>query len=184
MFQYKDNRFHPDLITDPLAPRLKVDVGQTGFFAGREFRTFQRIDIAAGSQYVIKAVVDSDIILLALDVTITSGNLELETRVGGTEGGVFGGDVPIFRANNTSTSATPAGTVTLSAGGTHTGGTVLDLLLDKTDANANRTQTVGAAQGGERGIGAGTYYFAFNALLGAGVDAVSGVFKARWQIQP
>ena len=43
--------------------RLRVDVGQTGFFAGREARTFYQFEIASGATQVIKVVSATDTIL-------------------------------------------------------------------------------------------------------------------------
>ena len=44
------------LMTDNDGPfaRLRVDVGQTGFFAGRTFRTFQKLTVASGTSRVIR----------------------------------------------------------------------------------------------------------------------------------
>lgn len=161
--------------------RLRVDVGQTGFFAGREFRTFHQLSIAAAGVQVIKAVVPINIILFGLEVVITSGDLVVETVVSGTEGGAFSTALPILPRNTMTERPTPLYTpqVALSTGGTLTGGTVIDLLLNKTADNANFAASVGVNSSDERGIGAGTYYFRITA--GA---AVSGLLKARWEERP
>ncbi len=93
------NTFPQDLMTDGgtgPSRRLRVDVGQTGFFAGREFRTFRELNIAASTTFVIKAVVPIDVILFGLKVSIESGQLRLATVVGGTPGGSFSETLPIF----------------------------------------------------------------------------------------
>lgn len=177
---------HPplDLLTDGgTGPnrRFRVDVGQTGFFAGREFRTFRRLNITAGAIVVIKAVVPINIILFGLEANIYQGLLDVETVVGGTEGGTFSEALPIFPRNTMSERPTPIYTplVVLTAGGTHTGGTVLDPLVVKAADNSNFAASVGSQSSDERGVGAGTYYIRLTAVTGQG--DVLGTFKARWE---
>ena len=180
--------FHIPLITDwqnGAGPnqRLRVDVGQTGFFAGREARTFREIDLATGTTLVIKAVVPINIILFGLSLFLTNGSVKVETMVGGTEGGTFSETLPIFPRNTMSERPSPFYTpvVTLTAGGTHTGGTVLDVLLAQTTNVGSQSASVGVETGDERGVGAGTYYFR---LTASGSGNSIGVFKARWEERP
>ena len=177
---------HPpfDLLTDGgdgPNRRIRVDVGQTGFFAGREFRTFKELDIAASGSYIIKAVVPVDVILFGIKASIDAGHLRIGTYVTGTEGGSFSETLPIFGRNNMSERPTPFYTplVVLTAGGTHTGGVELDVFRLKANANTNQASTVGAEGGDERGVGANTYYFRLTNL--SSTDAVTGVFSARWE---
>jgi hypothetical protein len=157
--------------------RFRVDVGQTGFFAGREFRTFMRL---TGS-VVIRAVVPVNVILFGLSCQLSAGEMDIETVVGGTPGGSFSTVLPIFPRNTMSERPTPFYTpaVVLDAGGTHTGGTILDVLHIKVADNSNFASSVGAEGGDERGVGAGTYYFR---LVATGTT--SGVFKTRWEERP
>ena len=159
-------------------PRIRVDVGEPSFFDGRQFRTFKELNIALSTEYVIKAVVPVNVILYGLELTLISGEIKLETVVGGTEGGAFSETLPIFPRNTMSERPTPLYTpqTVLTAGGTHTGGTVLDLLWAKTADNAQFAGSVGQVPGDERGVGAGTYYFRLNAII-----AATGTFKARWE---
>lgn len=156
--------------------RLRVDVGQTGFFAGREFRTFYEVTASS----VIQAVVPINIILFGLDLTLLEGEARVETVVGGTPAGTFSTILPIFNRNTMSevpSVYTPV--VTLTAGGTHTGGVVIDLLSNKTAGNANFASSVGTASGDERGIAGGTYHFR---IIVTGTTR--GIFKARWEERP
>lgn len=169
---------------DGINPRIRVDVGQTGFFAGREFRTFKELNIPISSIYVIKAFVPINVILFGLSVGIEAGHLRLATVAGGTEGGSFSETLPIFGRNNMSERPLPLYTpvVALTAGGTHTGGTEIDILRLKSNNNTNQATTVGAEGGDERGVAAGTYYFRLQNL--SATDAVVGVFSARWEERP
>lgn len=162
--------------------RLRVDVAQTGFFAGREFRTFLRLNIANGATQVIKAVVPLNIILFELKTVINSGDLDISTRVGGTEGGSFSTTLPNFRTNNMSSIPQPpyASQVVVTTGGTHTGGTEISVLLVKANDITNQANTIGG-ESLERGIATGTYYFLCTNL---GTDPVVGLFEARWEERP
>lgn len=171
--------------------RLRVDVGQTSFFEGREFRTFKELNIAAGATYVVRAVVPLNIILFGLEVSIDQGWLRVGTYVGGTPGGTFSETLPILGTNNMtpgtehrrnySGNIYTAQTV-LTAGGTHTGGTELDVLRIKTADNTTFGSSVGAAPNDERGVSANTYYFRLLNL--DAMDPVTGTFKARFEERP
>lgn len=167
-----------------ISPRLRVDVGQTGFFAGREFRTFKELSIAASSEYVIKAVVPFNIILFGLTVVVESGQLRMTTLAGGTSGGTFSETLPVLGRNNMTERPMPfySPQVVLTAGGTITGGTILDVVRLKADQNSNRASSVGSEPGDERGILPGTYHFRLENLNST--DPIAGVLSARWEERP
>lgn len=172
-------KFYTD--NDGANARLRVDVAQTGFFAGREFRTFYEWTVSTTEVRVIKAVVPLNIILFELGmVPVLEGEIRIETLLGGTEGGVFGTPLPIFPTNTMSDKPQPpyVNQVLLTTGGTLTGGTLLDPTAGKTSDNANFASSVGAGQGAERGVAANTYYFRMTAT------ALRGIFKARWEERP
>lgn len=66
------------LLTSETNPRLRVDVGQTGFFEGREFRTF----LEFSASQVIRVVVPINVILFNLSVSLTEGEVRVETVSG------------------------------------------------------------------------------------------------------
>lgn len=160
-------------------PRIRVDVAQTSFFEGREFRTFKEWPTATSGEYVIKVVVPVNTILHELNIDAEEGSLRMLTKVGGSEGGSFDEVFPIFSTNTMSEKPQPpyAAQCSLVAGGTHTGGTVLDPLRVKTSGNTNFASSAGA-RAAERGIGAGTYYFAIT------LTNFIGTLKARWEERP
>lgn len=164
-------------------PRLQVDQGSTGFFAGREFRTFRRLNIGNGQSEVIEAVVPVNVILTGLKLSVQDGWADVETIVGGTPGGTFGTPLPIFNRNNMTEVPTPVYTaqVTLATGGTHTGGTILDVISARSAGSTAQASSVGDALSDERGIGPGTYYFR---VANVGSGDVDGVFSARWEERP
>lgn len=174
---------HPpfDLLTDGgdgPNRRLRVDVGQTGFFGGREFRTWKELNLTLGQVYVVKAVVPVDIILFSNIINLTSGEVKMYTSVGGTEGGSFSETLPILARNTMSERPTPIYTpvVTLTAGGTLTGETNIDLVWAKTADNSNFAANVGSGIGEERGVAANTYHFKMTAVI-----AATGVWSAWWE---
>jgi len=85
--------------------RLRVDVGQTGFFAGREFRVLKELSIASGATQVLKIVSPIDSILYAFGVELTLSQLRVELVVGGTESGTFNSPITPFRTNQMTTAS-------------------------------------------------------------------------------
>lgn len=165
--------------------RLKVDQGQTSFFEGREFRTFKELSIPALTTYAIRIIVPLDIIFTQFIADIESGWLRASSAVGGTPGGTWTTQLPVFMRNNMSVGVNRrqnnVAQVTLQEGGTHTGGTELDVTRVKSGSNqgSNASTTVGGVQGDERGIAAGTYYFRLQNLHTT--DAITGTLHASWE---
>lgn len=179
---------HPpyDLLTDAdgTGPnrRLRVDVGQTGFFAGREARTFYEFpSITAASTLVIRAVTPVNTVLWDLSVMLRSGEAKVYTVVGGAAGGTFSTTLPIIGTNTMSSIPQPpySHQMVITAGGTHSGGTVIDELWISAGTNPALSSTSRAGADTERGVPAGTYYFLITAIA----DAV-GLVTARWEERP
>lgn len=158
--------------------RLRVDVGQTGFFAGREFRTWKELNLTQGQVYVVKAVVPVDLILFSNVLQLATGEVKMFTSFGGTEGGTFSESLPVLPRNTMSERPSPFYTplVTLTAGGTLTDETNIDLVWVKTADNSNFSGNVGGSLGEERGVGANTYHFKLTAIA-----AATGVWSAWWE---
>lgn len=163
--------------------RLRVDVGQTGFFAGREFRTLHEIAIATGATEVIKVVSNVDTIVQMFSAEIISAKLRVELRVGGTEGGTFSNALPIFKTNTMTTASSYTSNVTMAYGGTHTGGTLVDLLLLKSGDGTSQSKDVvsSASEALPQGFSAGTFYIK---LINTDGSTANGIFKARWEERP
>lgn len=150
--------------------RLRVDIGQTGFFEGREFRVFREFSIGAGETLTLRVTVPINAILFEQGVEIDAGSIRITNALGGTPGGTFSEVITPIGKNNMSTRPTPFYTpqITWAAGGTHTGGFVFDIHR-AVSANATAQQsTVGNIVGDERGVAAGTYYVKYE-NFGSGV---------------
>jgi hypothetical protein len=161
--------------------RMRVDVGQTGFFAGREFRSFYEFSIPSGQTRVIKVVAPINTIVQTFGVDLDLAELRVELRAGGTEGGTFSTSIPSLPANGMSSGSGYTGQVTMSTGGTHTGGTVYDLLILYSGANANKAVASSATEALPQGFPAGTYYISLQNTDGA---TATGIFRARWEERP
>lgn len=178
-------RFSTELAADVMTGgneefrRIRVDVAQTGFFQGREFRTFLELDI--GATLTIQVVVPIDVILFNLQLDLIAGGARVATIAGGTPSGTFGTPLPIIPVNNMSIAPAYSPVVTLAHGGSVSGGTELDVLLTQTAGIGNQAASVGAGGSGERGIGAGTYYYEITPLGGSNLEAV---FRGRWEERP
>lgn len=162
--------------------RLRVDVAQTGFFAGREFRTFKEFSAAETSTYVIKIVTPINVILFEFGLEIEAGTIRIETISGGApvEGGSFSENLPRIPTNTMTEKPQPpyATQIALTAGGTLTGGTVIDVLRAKAADNSNFAASVGAEAGAERGVAPATYYWRMT------MTGFIGIIKARWEERP
>ena len=161
--------------------RLRVDSGQTGFFAGREARTFYEFSIPNGQSQVIKVVSPSDTIVQTFSLELDLASLRLELVVGGTEGGTFNTPLPIFKTNTMTTASDYTPQVTMNRGGTHTGGTVVDLLTAISGANANKAVSQTATEALPQGFAAGTFYIR---LINTDGAPATGIFRARWEERP
>ena len=171
------------LLTDRGGPnqRLRVDVGQTGFFAGREARTFKELNIAASGSYTMKFVSPVNFIVQLIEIAIESGTIRYESFAAGTEGGSYSETLPIILTNLMTERPTPlyVPLVAITAGGTITGGTALDITRIKANANTNQATSVGNTEDNVRGYPAGTYYVRLSNL--SGTDAAVGTVKLRWE---
>ena len=168
------------LMTDGDGPyaRVRVDVGQTGFFAGREFRCLHEFSIASGATQVIKVVAPINTIVQMFSADLELAELRIELRVGGTEGGTFSTAVPIFKTNTMTTASNYTGQVTMHTGGTHTGGTLVDVITLISGANANKATQSTTSDELPNGFAAGTFYIK---LINTDGATATGIFRARWE---
>lgn len=169
------------LITSETKPRLRVDVAETSFFEGREFRTFLELNIAAGATQVVRFTATKDFILHEQTLSIESGSLRMAAIAGnGTPGGTFNVALPIIGKNRMTERPLPyyEATTTIATGGTHTGGTEVEVVRLSTSNATAQQSSVGATVASERGLPAGTYYIR---LANVGSGAVVGVYSLFWE---
>jgi hypothetical protein len=150
---------------------------EIAFYAGREYRTFKEFSIAQGASYNIKVEATSDTIVYEFGCSLQSGEVKIELVTGGTEGGSYSTELPIFPCNTMSVTPVVATGITMTANGTHTGGTVVDLLYADTGQGSGARQTT-ASEDYPQGFAAGTFYIRIT-NLDNGTSA--GIFRARWE---
>ena len=163
------------------AGRLFVEDGNSAFYEGRQYFTFNEFSIAQAAVGVYKVVITEDVIMRDFFVQLGVSVARVEIVAGGTEGGSFTTLLPISSTNNMLRTPVTASTSTMSYGGTHTGGTVLDLFLLNSGNNLNQAT---GSQGGEQfpvGFPPGTYYVR---ITNTGNATATGLFKARWTEDP
>lgn len=161
--------------------RLRVDVGQTGFFAGREFRVIEELSIASGATQVLKIVSPIDSILYAFGVELTLSQLRVELVAGGTESGAFSSAITPLKTNQMTTASDYVHQVTFATGGSHTGGTVIDAFDIVSGSNVNKAIVQQVDESQPLGFNAGTYYIRMRNTDGA---TANGFLKLRYEERP
>lgn len=176
----------PSMLTSPLEgyQRVKVDVGQTGYFEGRQFRAFKELSLGAGASYTVKFARSVDINIQTVDLTSDAGSIRMDVYRGATEAGVWSETLANIPVNDRLSRPFPyyVSAAVLTAGGTISGGTLRDTIR-VVAANATAQQnTVGGSGAGERGVGADTVgYYKFTNF---GTGTATGVFHIAWEERP
>lgn len=178
----------PALITDNGGPsqRLRVDPGQTGFFAGRMFRTFHEFSIpSAGSlEFLFQSPIN--FIVWTQKIEIDQGALKVENIVNPASiTGVWTELPEIPRNKMTEVPAPYTSQVQAGYGGGHTGGTVVDILRIRTNPNQGNSHSSNVVSGAdsERGLSPGNYIVRLSALAGV-TEATTGVISLSWEERP
>ena len=182
MRDYLSSWFNSRLLTSEKESigRLRVDIGQTGFYDGREFRTFYEYSVPFGQSVYLRATVPLNIILFSTSLTLDADKLRMTLLAGGTEGGTWS-PVAVFPKNTMTDRPAYTGQVQIHTGGTHTGGTLLDVVQLLSGTAGNRASTVGGQVADERGVGPGVYYYRLESI---DRQTAKGVFSAFWEERP
>lgn len=162
--------------------RVRVDVGQTGFFAGREFRAFRELTITA-TPLIVRVTVPpalKGILIQDMQLTCWQGSIAARSWRLGTPGGTWT-SVPVWPNNAIPDAAGYVGQVTIDQGGTlTTPSQQSDALIAFANETGKSAVTSLTTLHGERGLAPGTYYIEFSRLPGTTVDGM-GVFSAVWE---
>ncbi len=174
-----ESSFPDDLLA---GNRLRVDVGEAGFYEGRQFRIDYLIDIPSGATRVIKFETGGDTLLLSSLIDIDDGAIDYSVYAGGVEGGTFGDPVTIWKTNLMSTSPAPEPRAVVTTGGTLDASGVeanTRIRLRTSNSSAQR-ETVSGIANDLRGFPSTTAYIVMKSLGGA-QGAISGTLKLRWE---
>lgn len=161
--------------------RLSVDVGQTSFFEGREFRSFYELSIPSLSSKWLKFSSPVNFILHEQFVSVDDGWLKFSAFTStGSELAPFTSILPVIGKNRMSERAQPfyEPQCTLTGGGSYNGGALVELVRLKTSNSTNAASTVGNSVGSERGLPAGDYYLQFENL---GNGLLEGFYTISWE---
>lgn len=155
--------------------RLRVDVGQTGFFAGREFRMVRKVT----TPIVYRFTFPVPVILFEQDLTVSTGDVELFAWAASnvTPAGTWNA-VTVWPKNGVNTSYTRQAMV--ESGGTITvadAQAYRDYARVATSGATGQKFTVGGPANSERYLAAGTYYVQ---LTGTG----EGSYSVMWEERP
>lgn len=161
--------------------RLKVTVGRSCFFAGRQAFTFYQFNIPTGQTRVIKVIAPVDTLVQSFGANLNVASLRIELVVGGTEGGTFDTPLSILKTNNMTTAGDYTAQVTMATGGTHTGGTIVDVLELLSGTPPRQAVASSANENEPFGFAPGTYYIRLINTDGANA---TGIFRARWEELP
>lgn len=183
--QFERVDLSPDLYTSEAEGfrRLRVDSGQTGFFEGREFRTFYELNISSGASVYIKFTSPINFIIFEQSLTLDSGSVRFTALTGATSVGSYSDTLPVIGKNRMTTRKAPfyVSQASLVTGGTATGGTIVELFRVVAANATSQQQTVLGAASTERGLPAGTYYLRFENI---GNSAATGVYSLIWEERP
>ncbi len=159
---------------------LNVQPSRKSFFENREFRTFQEFAIPASGSIAIRAFTPINVIIFHLGISVDSSSLRMSLYAGGSASGPWTA-MPIFPKNGMTEQPSVATQVTLDYDGTHTGGTLVDLMRISSSGSANKGVSVGVQDNDERGMGPGTYYFRLQNLENVVCNCV---FHSFWEERP
>ena len=174
--------------------RVRVDVGQTGFFEGREFRSYfefsdeQSTELAVAGTRRFKFSCPVDFILQSQIVEVDKGGVRLQVFTGSTDGGGWS-SIPVIAKNRSPTRRVfPSGSyytaqATFYTGGSFTGGTQVDVIRARTASQTVAAANIGASQDDVRYLPAGDYYLTMQPLIGVN-DPSEGIYSISWEERP
>lgn len=192
----------PHLFTDDPSnwdaqSRIQVDVGQTGFFQGTEFRATRKLRIPVGQEIVFKNIVTVDLIIQRFQFSIANGNYEVHVWGADnvTENITFSTTVPFFPKNGSSEfslfdGARYASQMQIFTSGAVTAGSAItvtdpDLYVDYVEMKSSQATAQSASgisdPGTFRYAPAGTFY---TQITNIGNDAVRGIINNEWEERP
>lgn len=177
------NQTGQDWVTSPIHDqnrRLKVDAGQTGFFDRREFRISVELSVEVATPLVFKFSSPVNFILWEQSLSVDANMVKFEAVVGGTPGGTFATPITIWGKNRMDIIPEYIGQVTVSTGGSVTGGQVAEVLRVKSSGATGQQTSIGEAVATERGLPAGDYYLRLTAIGGT----ATGTFSLVWEERP
>lgn len=180
-----------ELLTGTTNPRLRVDVGQTGFFERRMWSLnyeFASANPIAATPVVFRFTIPVNFIIHAHSLTIDQGGLTLRTYAAaqGVAGGTFGTTHTPVSENSMTENVAYAFQTAIASGGTFTpnaGQQPLTPLRVRTAGATAQQSSVGGEAVSEKGRAAGTYYAVLQRMTGVSGDC-TGVYNIVVEERP
>lgn len=150
--------------------RLRVDVAQTSFFLGKQFRSYYDFTLSALGVRYFRFTSLVDFVLYEQNISISDGAVRLSVWTGATPSGSWT-SIPVIGKNRMSSIPQPpyVTQVTFETGGTFTGGTEVEVIRVVSATATAQRSSVGASSGDERGLPASTFYIKVEATAGTPV---------------
>lgn len=163
--------------------RIRTDVAQTGFFEGREFRTFFELSIPQGGTQSFKVSCTNNFILFEQSLVVDAGAIRLNAYTSASDGSAYTTNLPIIGKNRLPTRPQPYYTsvMTVQTGGSRTGGTLVETIRVVASNATSQQTSVGGGVSSERGLPAGTYYID---LVNISNGTATGAYSLWWEERP
>lgn len=172
--------------------RWRVDVGQTGFWEGREFRINLDMTITTTPLWLLVSC-PVGFILQSQNLSCDQGGIRFRAyrSFQGTPSGTFDQQVRIWPMNGIPGTPEYENQLTITTGGSFTPGvgeTPAETIRQisnpgGTGPTAGSRNTVSGGAFGERGLPPGDYYLQFDRVPGTTVDGL-GIFDLVWEERP
>lgn len=182
---------HPpfDLLTDGgdgPNRRIRVDPGQTGFFARRMWRlSFEFVGLDA-TPIVLRVTMPVNFIIHLQTLSVDDGGVSLRAyrSVQGTPGGSFATPVTMYSVNFMDEKPAYEFAGSVDTGGTFTPSfPAVETIRVRTSGATAQATAVSASQTGERGLAADVYYLEIATLAGVSGGS-SGVYTLIVEERP
>lgn len=160
--------------------RIRVDVAQTSFFLGKQFRSYSDFTLAALGVKYFRFTSLVDFVLFDQNISVSDGAVRLSVWTGATPSGSWT-PVPVIGKNRMSSIPQPpyVSQVVFETGGTFTGGTEVEAIRVVSATATAQRSTVGSSSGDERGLPATTFYIKVEATAGTPVCVYSLYWEER-----
>lgn len=168
--------------------RVAVDVANTAFWEGKEYRISRELAIPAGQVVTLRFTSLVDFILQRQELAVDLGRVKFTAwrDEQGVEGGTWS-PVPIYRVNFMDVTPVAPNQAQVDIGGTFTpneGESAVETIRIRTAGSTAQRTSITGAIGDERGLAPGTYYLRFDAGAMGGNEAAAGVFALEWEERP
>lgn len=151
---------------------------ERAFNSGYDFRAFYEFTVLDNTEQVIKVVSTANAVVYSLQVELETQSVNLELYSGGTPGGSFSTSIAVLQSNQQNTVPPRTTTITMTTGGTHTGGT----LVEKYHVDSSKHTAVTTATDDQPlGFAPGTFYIK---VVNVGNGTATGIFRTRWEERP